>query len=251
VWSKAWPVIAGQDVFNGVAASSAGVYVAGFSYPRTSDTVGGKEVKGLVVKFGLADPNGGAGYAGADWDQQTPLPPGAFSYGGGESLAAVSVNVESSQVYAYATGAGQQNGVNGGRMFLSKLDSAGTIQWTQTDAAEMVSNRYTVGHAVAASGGSIYVAGRDDDDATSRPSLRKYDTASGIAGRARPMAAGAAPRATATATALRYPGATVPGQTHRPGDAASDFDREMERCGRVPVVAHLRPRFRRGPCCAA
>jgi len=173
VWSTIWPGLSGPDDFNGAAVSAEGVYVAGSSYQRTSDTVGGKENKGITVKFPLTGATGG-GFGGAIWDQQTPAAPGACLYGGGESLLASLVTIESGNTFVYVTGSGQQNGANGGRLFLSKLDANGTVLWTRDDSASMINNAYSVGRGLAVLNGNIYVSGFNSDSGN-KCYLRKYD----------------------------------------------------------------------------
>ncbi|MBI4648489.1 MAG: right-handed parallel beta-helix repeat-containing protein, partial [Bacteroidia bacterium] len=172
LWNASWPIYNGSDEFYGAAASNKGVFLAGNSYTRTSDTAGGKEVKGIVVRFPL---NGatGLGYGGSIWDKQTPSLPGAFSYSGTETLFGITGN----QNFIYTTGGGQQNCANGGRMHISKLDTTGDILWTKTDGAEMQNNAFSVGNAITTLYNNIYVAGTNRDDGTKgRPYLRKYDT---------------------------------------------------------------------------
>ena len=173
-WTVTWPGASGGDHFYGVSVASNGVYAAGDSYSRTSDTLGGKENKGLVVKFPLAGPTG-TGLGGSTWDKQAPPAPGVFSYGGGESLYTSLATIENGLVVIYSTGNAQANGLNGGRFFLTKMDSSGNTLWTQNDAATMVSNAYSSGRSIAVLNGFIYVAGYNGD-AGSRPFLRKYDS---------------------------------------------------------------------------
>lgn len=172
VWSAAWPGLPGGDDFEGVAVSTEGVYVAGSSYARTTDNVGGKENKGITVKFPLTGATGG-GFGGAIWDHQTPAS-GAFGYGGGEGLWASLVTVESGTTFIYVTGSGQVNGANGGRFFVSKLDVNGSGVWTRDDSASMVNNAYSNGRGLAALNGNIYVSGYNGDSG-GKGYLRKYD----------------------------------------------------------------------------
>jgi hypothetical protein len=173
-WSAYWPVSSPNDSFAGITASSSGVYASGSDYSRTTDTVGGKENKGLVAKFPFTGLTGG-GYAGSIWDRQTPAAPGAFSYGGSEALHGLSLATENGTNYIYTTGSGQHDGGNGGRLFISKLAEDSTVLWTQTDGAEMVGEAYTYGNATAAFNTNVYVAGMFTS--TSFPQqtyLRKY-----------------------------------------------------------------------------
>lgn len=180
-WNATWPDLSGWDVFRGVGVSTEGVYVAGVSYNRTSDTMGDKEQKGIVVKFPLTGATGG-GYDGAIWDKQTPSAPGAFSYGGGEGLNALVQTEESGQTYIYATGAAQSGWSNCGRLYLSKLGADGTIIWTVNDGSEQVGYSISFGSAITTLNGNIYVAGQNDGSGSatcgttsSKPYMRKYD----------------------------------------------------------------------------
>jgi N-acetylneuraminic acid mutarotase len=173
LWSANWPGLTGSDDFNGLFASTSGVYVAGSSFNRTTDTAGGKENKGITVKFPLTGATGG-GFGGALWDRQTPAAPGALPYGGSEALWASLLTVEGGGTFAYVTGSGQANGANGGRLFVSKLDASGTVIWTRNDSANMINNAYSIGRGLAALNGNIYVSGFNSDSGN-KAYLRKYD----------------------------------------------------------------------------
>jgi hypothetical protein len=177
VWSKTWPTLASYDDFNGVGVSAEGVYLGGQSFNRTTDTVGGKEGKGITVKFPLTGPPGG-GVDGSTWDVQTPAPPGAFVYGGGEGLNAATVAIETGSPFVYVTGNSQSSGINGCRLYVSKLNSAGTLLWTQTDAAATPCSQ---GLGITTLNGNVYAAGHNDDVGSSQVYLVKYAAAGGPA----------------------------------------------------------------------
>lgn len=165
-WASAFPGAPGYDSFEGVAATPTAVYTAGSSYSQTTDTVGDKESKGIVVNF---QPAAGS----VTWERQTPGAPGAFSYGGGEGLTAITTAVEGGQTFAYVTGGAQSGFSNGARLFVSKLDAAGNVLWTQTDG---VATPNSSGLAVASAGGFVYVAGQTNDFGPSATYLKKYDS---------------------------------------------------------------------------
>jgi len=75
---------------------------AGWSYTLSTDTAGGKEVKGYVGKFTL---DGTAG-ASADGPSGTP-PANLFSYGGVEYFDGATVLTVAGTPYLYAVGGGQ------------------------------------------------------------------------------------------------------------------------------------------------
>lgn len=168
-WQTNWPSANVQDHLYGVTANTNGVYAAGPNYTLTTDTAGGKEAKGLTVKYPLGGPIG-AGTGGDIWNQQTPAAPGAFSYGGSEFLNAVTLATENGTNFVYATGQGQDNG-NGGRLFVSKLAEDSTVLWTATDSLGSFGEPFSQGNAIVALNGYVYVAG----DTNGSPYLRKYD----------------------------------------------------------------------------
>src|SRR5262249_47258941 len=51
LWSAHWPDLNGSDEFNSIAASGDAVYAIGDSDQLTADPVGGKENKGITVKY--------------------------------------------------------------------------------------------------------------------------------------------------------------------------------------------------------
>jgi hypothetical protein len=178
-WSTSWPGQAGGDRFNAIAVSADGVFVAGDSYSRTTDSAGTKESKGMIVKFPFSGTNG-AGFGGSAWDKQTPAAPGAFSISGDEVLHAVTTVTEGGVPYVYTTGSGESSLNNSGRLFLSKMRGGdSTIMWTVTDGSVISptgNTSFSSGRAVAAMNGFIYVAGRSDDSAgTPTAIVRKYD----------------------------------------------------------------------------
>jgi hypothetical protein len=156
VWDNTWPDTQYRDQFFGITASSSGIYAAGPDYTRTSDTVGDKEQKGLVLKYPFTGATGG-GYDGDIWDRQTPAPPGAYSYGGGENLIALTLAAESGTNYIYTTGNGQPGFYVNGAFTLSKLGEDSTVLWTQTQATPGTDN--SAGESIVTLNNNVYVGG--------------------------------------------------------------------------------------------
>ena len=165
-----WPLQANGDSLNAVAvAPTGGVYLGGHSHSQTTDTVGGKEHKGVVVGLSVAGtPN---------WVRQAPNAPGAFTYGGYEKINDITAVVENGTTVLYATGSSQSNGVNGGRTFLTKVTAGGAVQWTRTDTPVTPNSD---GYDVIVSNGFVYVAGLTNDGGTRQGYVRKYDTAGNL-----------------------------------------------------------------------
>ncbi len=224
VWNVSWPDSNPLDRFLGITASSNGIYAAGPDYTRTTDNVGGKEVKGLVLKFPFSGANG-SGYDGDIWDQQTPAAPGAYSYGGGESLGAVTLATEGGTNFVYASGAGQPNGGVNGAFYFSKLSEDSTVLWTQTQATPGSDN--SAGVAIVALNTNVYIGGLYASNSTSHqlyPALWKY-TSSGSPGW---MRIGSNPGAyngiTTIGNYIYVVGGSGPGgSTWYAGSSASDF----------------------------
>lgn len=165
VWSDAWPDVSGADSFNGVAVSGEGVYVAGDSFSQTTDFVGGKEAKGVIVKYPLAG--------------TTPTlvaTPNFFAYTGSESFFATTTVVETGSPFIYATGAAQACG-DGGVYIIAKYNTAGTLQnfGTETGPETLCPGRsHTL--SIASLNGFIYIAGVDSYGVCCRPLLIRYDS---------------------------------------------------------------------------
>ncbi|HEU6449022.1 MAG TPA: S8 family serine peptidase [Verrucomicrobiae bacterium] len=171
LWQTNWPSANTADSLFGVTADASGIYAGGPNDTRTSDTVGGKEPKGLVVKYPLAGAVG-SGFGGDIWDVQTPSAPGAFAYGGSEGLNAITLSPENGTNFIYATGQSQESGANGGRLYVSKLAEDSTILWTANDGTGALGDSFSQGNAIAALNGYIYSAGGTNGT----PYLRKYDS---------------------------------------------------------------------------
>lgn len=183
IWSRLWagpPTDPGQ--FRGVALAGSGVIAVGQSYYQTVDTVGGKEGKGITVKFN-ADGSSGGGAGGAVWTRQTPAAPGGFAYGGIEFLTGVSTVSEGGQMRIYTAGLGQPGFSGDIGRFVTKLDESGNILWSRTDSttithppagttSELWGTRTT---GIAATGDSLYVASRKEAGGV-HPDLKKYDS---------------------------------------------------------------------------
>lgn len=164
-WNRGYPGVAGEDQFSSVTANASSVFFAGHSFSRTTDTVGSKEIKGIIVNL----PTNGVG---TTWEKQTPTAPGAFTYGGTERLLGVTQGVANSQPVLYAVGGAQSGFFSPSRLFISQVDLAGNLLWTKTDS---VGNPVSSGNAVTAVGSSVFVAGSSADSGQSRGFVRRYD----------------------------------------------------------------------------
>ncbi|WP_295435270.1 kelch repeat-containing protein [uncultured Thiodictyon sp.] len=172
-WTRTWPTLASADYFTGIALSNNGAYVSGTSYARTTDLVGGKEAKGITVRFNL-DGSAGAGYGGNVWERQTPPAPGGFSYGGYEFLTGITSATQAGQAFVFSVGFGQVSGCDCWGSFVDKFDEAGNRLWTRSDSTTAT---YTLlRSSVAASADAVYVATSRGNPAT-KPYIRKYDAA--------------------------------------------------------------------------
>lgn len=170
-WSRSWPGPMDAAFFSGVVLTSTGVIAAGRSYINTVDTVGGKEGKGVTVKFN-ADGSAGGGVGGAVWSRQTPAAPGGFPYGGHEWLTGVTTAVEGGQTRLYTAGVGQRVGSDSGwALFVTKLDDSGSILWSRND---LIMHKGYGSPSITATENTVYVASRNDTSGI-HPYLKKYD----------------------------------------------------------------------------
>lgn len=169
-WSRTWP---GQNDggFNGGALTNTGVTAVGVSYTQTVDTVGGKERKGITVKFN-ADGSAGSGVGGAVWSRQTPAAPGGFPYGGHEWLTSVATASEGGQSKIYAVGIGERFGfTQEWGLFVTKLDDSGNVLWSRNDLTPTNVNNMP---SITATDNAVYVASRNDASGI-HPYLKGYD----------------------------------------------------------------------------
>ncbi|MDP3722353.1 MAG: hypothetical protein Q8R91_02515 [Candidatus Omnitrophota bacterium] len=157
VWSFRWPNQRGRgwwndEVFTDVVATAGGLYVSGWSMSQTSDGVGDKEHKAVLVKFPLSGSTG-PDVGGALWVAK----PNFFRYRGIEGFFAVTAAEEEGSTFLYAAGHAQSNGVNN-TAILAKYDVNGTLLWSRIlGNTGWFMNSYV--WTVTAHNGSIYVTG--------------------------------------------------------------------------------------------
>lgn len=173
-WTRLWPDQAGDtgwDELPGIGASGDGIYTAGRSWSQTTDGVGDKEAKSVVVKL---NPDGSAGgeATGAVWVYK----PHYHSYTGHEGFNAGTVAAEGDQAYVYAAGGAQVNFCNH-RPMAMKVDAQGSEVWRYADTAGTCGDAMAL--ALAVDGGSVYLAGRVHEGGTAYPYLAKLDAATG------------------------------------------------------------------------
>jgi len=164
-----WPSDAGGTRFNGIAYITNGLYVAGDSYARSSDTTPPKETKGVAVSFHASALTNSAGEnLGSRWD--TNITSAASE--GAEEMRGVTTTFETGTAYTYMVG--NAAGVNSpSRLKVAKLDTSGVIQWVVDDDIGALFTT-TSGHGVTVLNGNIFVAGVSDDAGVARPMMVKY-----------------------------------------------------------------------------
>lgn len=165
VWSANWPGVGGSpawsDTFDGVTATSEGVYFSGQSYSQTTDGLGGKEGKSVLVKFSLDGP-AGPDVAGAEWVAK----PHFFGYEGHESFSnAISV-IEDDVPYIYVVGGGQP--ASYWAYTVAKYDTSGNL------LNSAVGPINSSARDLVELNGNIYISG-DYYSGSGRPAIRKFD----------------------------------------------------------------------------
>jgi Bacterial Ig domain len=173
-WTRLWPDQPGDtawDELPGIGAADDGVYAAGRSWSQTTDGVGDKEAKSVVVKL---NPDGSAGgeATGAVWVSKPHYHP----YTGHEGFNAGMVAVEGGQPHLYAAGGAQVNFCNH-RPMAMKVDASGVEVWRYADTAGTCGDAMAL--ALIVDGGSVYLAGRVFEGGTPYPYLAKLDAATG------------------------------------------------------------------------
>jgi hypothetical protein len=156
-WSFQWPggSYSEQGWLNDILVTEEGIYYAGSSYCLTTDGVGDKESKAILVKFPLDGPTG-SGVGGCEWY----ISPHMFPYTGGESFQNMLLATEQGMKYIYIAGYGQANG-GGTVATLSKYDMAGNNLWWYP-LSDTAYKKDSYGAKVCNSiiNGKIYVSGR-------------------------------------------------------------------------------------------
>ena len=182
LWSARWPNQSGSprpgmENFSGVSASDAGAFFAGMSWTQTTDRVGDKESKSVLVKFPLNGPTGRE-VGGADWVAKPAFFP---NYWGWESLNASLVSKEGNSTFIYVTGAAQTNGANNTAV-LAKYDAAGKHVW-RLDLGDHGPYKNSRGYSLAIANGRVYIGGMSHypytDPATVRAGLWTCDFSGG------------------------------------------------------------------------
>jgi hypothetical protein len=173
-WTRLWPDQPGDtswDELPGIGISDDGVYTAGRSWSQTTDGVGDKEAKSVVVKM---NPDGSAGgeATGAVWVYKPHFHP----YTGHEGFYAGTVAMEGGLPYLYAAGAAQVNFCNH-RPTAMKVDATGSETWRYADTAGTCGD--AMAFALAVDGGSVYLAGRVMESGVQYPYLAKLNAATG------------------------------------------------------------------------
>lgn len=158
VWAFRWPNMPANnwwdsEVFCDVAVTSEGIYCAGRSWVQSTDGVGGKENKAVLVKFPLEGPAGPA-VGGALWVAKPLFFP---NYVGLETFLGVLPLEEGGSTFLYACGRGQANWANNTAV-VAKLDTQGKHLWTRV-LGDTGWNRGSNAIRMAALNGHIYVAG--------------------------------------------------------------------------------------------
>lgn len=173
-WTRSWPDWPGDtgwDELPGIGVSEDGIYMAGRSWSQTTDGVGDKEAKSVVVKLSL-DGSAGGEATGAVWVYKPHYHP----YTGHEGFNAGTAAAEGGQTYVYAAGGAQVNFCNH-RPMAMKVDASGSEVWRYADTASTCGD--AMAFALAVDGGSVYLAGRVVESGTEYPYLAKLDAATG------------------------------------------------------------------------
>lgn len=155
-WSFQWPggSYSEQGWLNDILVTEEGIYYAGSSYCLTTDGVGDKETKAILVKFPLDGPTG-SGVGGCDWYVSHHM----YSYTGGEDFKNMVLSKETGLNYIYIAGSGQANG-GGSVATLSKYNMAGTKLWWYPLSTEAYGKTSSAKVCSTIINGKIYAAGR-------------------------------------------------------------------------------------------
>lgn len=176
VWSRSFDY---RTTLWGITATSDAVYGAGNNYDLTTDNVGDKEDKGILVKF-ASDGGSGSGPGGSIWTAT----PNFFVYTGGEDFQAVTTAVEGTNTFIYAAGAGQP--CSWLAFVIAKYNASGNLLAAATESTLGIqfntcfvpSNNFSEARAITVCNGMVYSAGYSTyEDGLARPVLWKHGSA--------------------------------------------------------------------------
>jgi hypothetical protein len=174
-----------KDVVEGIVVTNEFVYFAGSSFYRTKDFKGDKEEKGFVLKLLLKN-LGNKITLKEVWAKQTPDPPGAFDYGGYETLSDITMTNEKGAMYIYVLGRAQPGFHIYSSQYITKLDNNGKCLFTENDYLKAYKVSYSspiykksnsIGRAIISFNGYIYTGGMNEYSGVGRANLIKYDDA--------------------------------------------------------------------------
>ena len=184
-WSTHWPQagfpLPGGEKLTGVVATEEGAFFVGTSYHETSDLDGGKEGKGVVVKFGAEGPVGPE-VGGAEWVAR----PSFFPYSGIEVFHNVAGATHDGSPFLYVVGNAETFADRNKVFVLAKYDTLGRFVARVTEPGvrfdEVQKPGYSRAIGVTALKGRVYVAGQSGlrglgEDPSYRPFLACYDGA--------------------------------------------------------------------------
>ena len=172
-----------KDVVEGIVVTNEFIYVAGSSYDRIEDYIGDKEEKGFVWKL-LLQNLGNKITLKEVWAKQTPDPPGAFIYGGYETLSDITMTNEKGDMCIYVLGRAQPSFNIYSSQYITKLDNNGKFLFTKNDYLKAYKVSYSspiykksnsIGRAIISFNGYIYTGGMNDYSGVGRANLIKYD----------------------------------------------------------------------------
>jgi VCBS repeat-containing protein len=170
----------GYGNFFGVAADASEIYGVGDSYSLTTDNVGGKEVKSLLVRFN-ANGTSGNNPAPAIGDTTHNF----FGYTGVESFHDAVATNQGGLTFVYATGTGQP--FSYAAYTVAKFDASGNLLAAATDPFATSPPGGSSGNGVAYSNGDVWVAGstgwQNEGDVHGKATLFEYDSNLNFLGR--------------------------------------------------------------------
>ena len=176
-----------SDGFTDVTVSGSDVFASGFSEAVTSDCSGGKEAKGIIVKYLAAGTSPTTVFKAINGNFNDLF----TSYCGAEALLALEAadtNSDGSDDTIFATGFGQPGGCCGAFILTSWNPVTGDLIGKATDSHNGVffnfngifsktgNERASVGNDLTILDGKIYSAGLSNyDDQVFRPAIWKHD----------------------------------------------------------------------------
>ncbi|MDD2598711.1 MAG: chitobiase/beta-hexosaminidase C-terminal domain-containing protein [Kiritimatiellae bacterium] len=169
LWGFGWPGAAGDDRFEAVCATTNALFVGGQGYSSTTDNGGGKEAKGVAIRFPVN------GSSAPVWLKQVA----GHTYQGWEEVMGVAFDNPATPVDLYTWGFAQTSGNTKCLILSKRAIASGLASWTVNDdgVSGLFAERY--GRGLCVLNGAVYGVGDGVNGSINQTIIEKYHATTG------------------------------------------------------------------------